>query len=139
MTTLGNRILQIVLVLLLLASLVLFIFFYINGEEMTETVLSWGQILLAFTVALLIIFPIIHFIRNPKSLLKFLGVIVGFAILCFVSWIFASGATQGDIYVEEGISSTLSRLIGTGIILIYILAGVAVLSIIVTAIINAFK
>lgn len=139
MTTIANRILQIVLVLLLLASLVMFIFFYLNGERMAETVLSWGQILLAITVALVIIFPIISFIRNPKSLLKFLGVIVLFAILCFISWLFSSGATEGDLYVEESITTSISRLIGTGMIMVYILAGIAVLSIIVTSIINAFK
>lgn len=106
---------------------------------MTETVISWGQILLAITVALVIIFPIIGFIKNPKSLLKFLGVIVLFAVLCFIAWLFSSGATEGDIYVEEGINSSISRLIGTGMIMVYILAGIAVLSIIVSSIINAFK
>jgi len=139
MTTLANRILQVVLFLVLLASLVLFVFFYVKGEGMTETVLAWGQILLMITVALLIIFPIIHFIKNPKALLRFLGVLLVFGVLCLVSWLMASDATQGDIYVEEGITSNLSKLIGTGLIMIYILAGIAVLSIIVSAIINAFK
>lgn len=134
-----NRILQIGLWLLLGASLVLFIIFYINGEDKTDLVLWWGQVLLIITVALLIIFPIIQFIRDPKAALRFLLVLVVFAALFFVSWLIAQGNTPGDIYEQENITAGLSRLIGSGIIMVYILAGIAVLSIFITAIVNAFK
>jgi hypothetical protein len=139
MTNIANRILQIALFILMVGSLVLFIFFYINGESMTETVLSWGQILLVATVAILIIFFIIHFITNPRSLLMFLGVVVVFGALYFISCLLSLIDNTGELYVTEGITQGLSRLIGSGLIMIYILAGLAVLSIIVTSIINAFK
>lgn len=134
-----NRILQIGLWLLLGASLVLFTIFYINGEDKTDLVLWWGQVLLIVTAALLIIFPIIQFIRDPKAALRFLIVLVIFGALFFVSWLIAQGNTGGDIYETEGITANLSRLIGSGIIMVYILAGIAVLSIVITAIVNAFK
>ena len=134
-----NRILQIGLWLLLGASLILFIIFYINGEDKTDLVLWWGQVLLVITAALLIIFPIIQFIRDPKAALRFLIVLVIFAALFFVAWLIAQGNTAGDIYEAEGITAGLSRLIGSGLIMVYILAGIAVLSIVVTAIVNAFK
>ncbi len=139
MTTLANRILQIILYLLLAASAVFFIFFYLNGESMTDAAITWAEILLIVTLALLIIFPVIHFIKNPKSLLKFLGVIAIFAVLYFISYLFSSGNIQGEIYEEEGITVNLSRIIGSGLIMMYILAGLAVLAMIVSAIINAFK
>lgn len=134
-----NRILQIGLWLLLGASLVLFGIFYVNGEAKTDLVLMWGQILLIVTAALLIIFPIIQFIRNPKAALKFLIVLVVFGALFFASYLIAQGGTRGDIYEAEGITENLSRLIGSGLIMVYILAGVAVVSIIISAIVNAFK
>lgn len=115
--TLVNRILQIGLWLLLAASLILFIIFYINGEAKTDLVIWWGQILLIITAALLIIFPIIQFIRDPKAALRFLIVLVIFAALFFVAWLLAQGSTSGDIYEAEGITANLSRLIGSGIIM----------------------
>ncbi|MCF8230261.1 MAG: hypothetical protein K9G58_16065 [Bacteroidales bacterium] len=139
MTNTINKILQIGLWLVLGVSVVLFILFYVNGEEMTDTVLSWGQILLAVTVALLIIFPIVHFIKNPKSALKFLLVIVVFGVLFLVSYMFAQGNIDAKIYEVEHVTSNLSRLIGSGLILVYILAGLALVSIVISAIVNAFK
>ncbi len=139
MTKIANRILQTILFVLLAASVVLFIFFYIKGEPMADTVLSWGQILLVITVALLIIFPILHFFKNPKSALKFLGVVVIFGVVFLISFLLSSSSVEGDIYIKEGITPATSRIIGSGLIMIYILAGVALISIIVSAIINAFK
>ncbi len=139
MTKTANRVIQFILWILMAASVVLFVFFYINGEPMADTVLTWAQILLVITVALLIIFPIIHFIKNPKSALKFLIVIAIFGVLFLISYLFATGNIKDDIYVEENITSSVSRIIGSGLIMVYILAGIAVLSIIISAIINAFK
>lgn len=139
MTKLANRILQTTLFALLAASVIMFIFFYINGESMTDTVIGWGEILLVVTVALLIIFPIMHFFKNPKSALKFLAVIVIFGVVFLIAYLLSSGSVEGDIYTKEAITSSQSKLIGSGLIMIYILAGVALLSIIVSAIINAFK
>ncbi len=139
MTNTINRILQIGLWVLLAVSVVMFILFYVNGESMSDTVLTWAQILLVITVGLLVIFPIVHFIKNPKSALKFLLVVVIFGVLFLVSYLFSQGNTNADIYEVEKVTSNLSRLIGAGLIMVYILAGLALLSIIVSAIINAFK
>jgi hypothetical protein len=139
MTDTINKILQIGLWLVLGVSVVLFIVFYASGESMTDTVITWGQILLAITLVLLLIFPIAHFIKNPKSALQFLFVLLGFAALFFVSYFLADNSTDGAIFQQENITPFLSQLIGAGIIMIYILSGIAVLSMVVTAIINALK
>ncbi|MDZ7742239.1 MAG: hypothetical protein U5Q03_10915 [Bacteroidota bacterium] len=139
MTNTINRILQIGLWVLLAVSVVLFIIFYVNGESMSDSVLTWAQILLLITIGLLIIFPVIHFIKNPKSALKFLLVVVIFGVLFLVSYLFSQGNTNADIYQVENVTSNLSRLIGAGLIMVYILAGLALLSIVVSAIVNAFK
>ncbi|MCF8235564.1 MAG: hypothetical protein K9G67_14830 [Bacteroidales bacterium] len=150
MTKTVNRILQIVLFALMAASLILFILFYVNNsgktdnellasQNMTDTVLGWAKILLYITIALLIIFPIVHFIKNPKALIKFLGVIVVFGGLFLISYLIADSNVQGDIYTTEGITPGISQLIGSGLIMIYILAGLTILSIVVSAVINAFK
>lgn len=61
MTDTINKILQIGLLVVFAISAVLFVLFYINGESMTDTVLTWAYILFAFTIVLLIGFPIAFF------------------------------------------------------------------------------
>ncbi len=142
-----NKILQFVLYGLLAVSAVLFVIFYAKGESMTtqegtsmiDTVAYWSYILIGIAVLLIIIFPIVYFIRNPKSALQFLGVIVVFAILYGISYMFASGSIDGTIYEKFDITESVSRFIGSCIITTYIFAGLAVLSIVVFGIINAFK
>lgn len=139
MTDTLNKILQIGLYVILAISLVLFVLFYINGESMTNTVLYWAYILLAITVLLLIGFPIVFFIKNPRKGLTVLFVLIGFIILFGISYLFASDATNAVIYEKRSITPGISRFIGASLIMVYILTGIAVLSLIYTGIINAFK
>lgn len=134
-----NKILQFILYVILAISTVLFVIFYAKGESMTDTVAYWSYILLGIAILLIIIFPIAYFIRNPKSALQFLGVVLIFAILYGISYIFASGSIEGNIYEKFDITESTSRFIGSCIITTYIFAGLAILSIVVFGIINAFK
>jgi len=134
-----NKILQFVLYALLAVSTVLFVIFYATGEDMTNTVARWSYILMGIAILLIIVFPIVHFIKNPKSALQVLGVLLIFAIIYGISYLFASGSIDGTIYEKLDISQGISRFIGSCIITTYIFAGLAVLSIVVFGIINAFK
>ena len=134
-----NKILQFVLYAFLAVSTVLFVIFYIKGESMTDTVAYWSYILVGIAVLLIIIFPIINFIKHPKSALQFLGVVLVFAILYGISYMFASGSIEGNIYEKLDITEGVSRFIGTCMITTYVFGALAILSIIVFGIINAFK
>ena len=134
-----SKLLQIGLYVLLGVSSIFYLFFYINGESMTDTVLVWAYILLGITVVLLLAFPIIHFIKNPKSAVKFLLILVGFAILYGVGYMLASDNIASPIFEKQDISSNLSQMIGAGIITTYILAGLAVLAILYSSISSAFN
>ncbi|MBU1012474.1 MAG: hypothetical protein KKG99_05670 [Bacteroidetes bacterium] len=134
MTDTINKILQIGLLVVFAISAVLFVLFYINGESMTDTVLTWAYILFAFTIVLLIGFPIAFFIKNPKSGLRMLYVIVGFAILYGISYAFASDATNADIYEKAHVTPGISKFIGGGLIMTYILIGITILSLAVASI-----
>lgn len=128
MTDTINKILQIGLLVVFVISAILFVLFYINGESMTDTVLTWAYILFVITVVLLIGFPIAFFIKNPKSGLRILFVIVGFAVLFGISYGFASDATNADIYEKMKVTPGISKLIGGGLIMTYILVGITILS-----------
>lgn len=139
MTDTFNKILQISLYVILAISVILFVLFYIKGESMTNTVIYWAYILLAITVLLLIGFPIAFFIKNPRKGLTVLFVLIGFIILFGISYLLASDATNAVVYEKMRITANISRFIGAGLIMMYILTGIAVLSLIYAGIVNAFK
>lgn len=139
MTDTFNKILQISLYVILAISVILFVLFYIKGESMTNTVIYWAYILLAITVLLLIGFPIAFFIKNPRKGLTVLFVLIGFIILFGISYLLASDATNAVVYEKMHITANTSRFIGAGLIMMYILTGITVLSLIYTGIVNAFK
>jgi uncharacterized membrane protein YuzA (DUF378 family) len=139
MTDTINKILQIGLVVILAISAILFVLFYINGESMTDTVLTWAYVLFVFTILLLIGFPIAFFIKNPKSGLRILYVIVGFAVLYFISYSFASDATNSVIYEKAKVTPAISKMIGGGLIMTYILVGISILSLVASSIVKFFK
>jgi len=57
-----------------------------------------------------------------------LFVIAGFAILYGISYAFASDATNADIYEKMKVTPGISKLIGGGLIMTYILVGITILS-----------
>lgn len=132
-------ILRIFLAVLLAISAVLFVIFYSTGEDFATTVMSWAYILLGITVVITILFPIVHFIMNPKSGKVVLIALVGFAILYFVSYSLASGNIAGDVYEKFDISEAISRFIGAILYMTYILGGLAILSIVFAGISSLFK
>lgn len=139
MTDTINKILRIGLLVVFAISAVLFVLFYINGESMTDTVLTWAYILFSITVVLLIGFPIAFFIKNPKSGLRILIVIIGFAILYGISYALASDANTGVVYAKANITPAISKFIGGGLIMTYILVGITLVSLAVTGLVEQFK
>ncbi|MBE0639839.1 MAG: hypothetical protein IH598_15080 [Bacteroidales bacterium] len=131
--------LRIFLTLLLVVSGVLFIIFYSTGEEFTSAVLTWGYILLAITVIVTIVFPILNTISNPKSGKTVLVGIIGFIVLYLISHGLASGNIEGDVYQVFNITEATSRFIGAMLNMTFILAIVAVLAIIYSGISNSLK
>lgn len=134
-----NKILQFGLYFILALSVVFFGLFYINGESMADLVMYWTYILLAITVILLLVFPIKSFITNPKKGFRFLIAVVGFIIIYGISYALASGETNATIYEVQNISTSVSRLIGAGMIMTFIIGGFALLGLIISGLLKAFK
>jgi len=124
---------------LLAISAVLFVIFYATGEDFATTVMTWAYILLGITVAITILFPIAHFIMNPKSGKVVLIALAGFAILYFVAYTMASGSTTGTVYEKFDISEATSRFIGAILYMTYILGGLTILSIVYAGVSSLFK
>ncbi|HPE33217.1 MAG TPA: hypothetical protein PLI65_00300 [Bacteroidales bacterium] len=132
-------ILKIFLTVLLAISAILFIVFYSTGEEFTSVMLTWGYILIALAALVTILFPLVYIIMNPRKGKTVLFGLLGFIVLYLISNAIASGSIQGEVYETFKITEAISKFIGAIMIMTYILAGLAIVSIIYSGISSIFK
>ena len=138
MTVLASKILRIFLAVLLAISALLVILFFTNVVS-DDLLIYWCYFLLIFTVVIIILFPIASIIMNPKNSIKIfisLGVMVVLAIISY----YLSQVKFTELQLEklETTASTV-KYVGAGLIFTYILAAMAVLSIIYASISRIFK
>lgn len=138
MTVLASKILRIFLGVLLALSALLAILFYLDIIS-DDLFIYWGYFLVIFTAVITILFPIAFLILNPRNSIKIfiaLGLMVVIAIIAY------SLSTVGmtDLQLEKlGVTAETSKYVGAGLIFTYILAALAVLSIIYASISRIFK
>jgi hypothetical protein len=142
-----TKILRILLIILLAISAVLAVIFYGGGEDIsgnpayTNIFILWAYILTGLSVGLALIFPIIQMITNPKNAKKGLVGIVALAVFVAIAYGVSSseilGITNPDL-IQYDVPSTL-KYAGTMINSIYILAAIAILSMIYTEVAKIFK
>jgi hypothetical protein len=152
MSNLYTKIISIILWILMGVSILLVILFYFgkvvpgtketNLEEpvITQTILVWTYILFFLTAGLALIFPIINVILNPKSAKQGLFIFLGAVVLIFIAYNLASDQVldMPGYDGKDNVPNTL-KLAGTGLMVAYILAGLAVLSILYSEIVKYFK
>jgi hypothetical protein len=126
-------------VLLAISAVLAFIFYFWQGEDFTNTMLTWSYILLGLTAVLTIAFPVVYIAMNPmKGKSVFIG-ILGFVALYLISHAIASGDIIGNVYEKHNITEGTSRFVGAMLNATYILAALAVLSIIYSGISSLFN
>lgn len=142
-----TKILRILLIILLAISGLLALLFYAGGEDMsgdpayTNIFILWAYVLTGLSVGLAVIFPIIQMITNPKNAKKGLMGIVALAVFVGIAYVMSStdllGITNPDL-VQYDVPSIL-KYAGTMINSIYILAAIAILSMVYTEVAKIFK
>ena len=147
-----RKTISIILYVLMGISVVLVALFYFGklvpgteGTSMEEPVITgkiliWAVILVIITLGLALIFPIINIFTNPKSAKSGLFILLGVVILVFVAYTLASN----EVLKIPGYTGTdnipgVLKIAGTGLFITYILAGLAVLSILYSEISKYFK
>ena len=106
----------------------------------TNYALWWSYFLFALTVAITLIFALMNIFTNPGGAKKALFSIVGIGILIVIAYFLASDQIL-EIPGYEGTGNNPSTLkwVGTGLITMYLLAGIAFLSILYVEISRIFK
>ncbi len=138
MTVLASKILRIFLGALLAISALLVIFFFLNVVSL-DLLIYWCYFLVIFTTVIIFVFPIASLIMNPKNSIKVLislGVMVVLAIISYS----LSQVNFTELQLEKlGTTASTVKNVGAGLIFTYILAALAVLSIVYASISRIFK
>jgi hypothetical protein len=123
-------------------------FFRITGAEPEmETIIAapyinWAILLLLIGAVLAVLFPLVHFILNPKNIAKVL-VSLGALAAVFVAAYLLSDTTPivtATSALEPNFSDpSVLKLADTGIIATYILLGTALLALLVTGVRGIFN
>ena len=142
-----TKILRILLIILLAISALLTVLFYGGGEDVsgnpiyTNIFILWAYVLTGISVGFAVIFAIIQMVVNFNKAKKGLLGIIALVAFVFVAYAVSSsevlGITNPDLAIYD-VPSTL-KYAGTMINSIYILSGIAILTMIYTEIAKIFK
>jgi hypothetical protein len=140
-----NKFIRILGIVLLAVSAIFGIIFYAGPETasgaptITNTILIWAGILAGVAAILSMIFPLIQMIMHPKKARGSLIGIIVLVVLGLVSYALASSEPLAFPKPEPNNVPTILKQAGMGIITMYILLGLGILSIIFTEISKVFK
>jgi hypothetical protein len=138
MTVLASKILRIFLAVLLAISALLAILFYLDVVS-DDLLIYWGYFLVIFTAVITILFPLVHLITSPRSSIK---IFIGIGVMVVLAIVAYSLSTVGmtDLQLEKlEVTAATAKYVGAGLIFTYILAALAVLSIIYAGISKIIK
>jgi len=142
-----SKILRISLIILLAVSAFICILFYVGGENLigqprfTNLYIIWAYALTGLAAGFTVIFPVIQMITNPKNAKKSLLGVLALAVIIVISYALASGELLGIIdpeLIKYDVPSTL-KYAGMMLNSIYLLAGLAIITMIYSEISKIFK
>ena len=152
MSNLSNRLITILLWVLMAVTAVLLIIFYVgpvvegtggtNYEEpvITSTFIVWAYILVGLTAGLTLVFSLLGLFMNPKGAKKSIFALVVAIAVIVIAWFLADDTVLNLPHYtgKDNVPQTL-QLVDTGLIMTYLLAGLAVVAIIYSEVSKVFK
>lgn len=110
-----------------------------NSSSVLDIFFNITYVIIILGVALAVIFPIFGFISDYKKGLRALISLLLLVGLFGISYVFASDGIEGVVYEKMGVTPGQSKLVEGGIIMTYILALIAVVTVAVTSVTGLFK
>lgn len=138
MTVLASKILRIFLGILLAISALLAALFYVDIIT-DDTLIYWGYFLVIFTAVITILFPLAFLILNPKNSIKIFIALGLMAVIAIIAYSLSQVGISELRLEKLETSAETAKYVGAGLIFTYILAGLAVVSIIYASISKLFK
>lgn len=134
----NNKLFKFILISLLGLSAILSVLFMF--DIISEGLLiNWCYVLLGIAAVSAIIFPLINMVQNPKKAKNALIGVVGLLIICGISYALSGSEIHMDVDGVELADAATSQKSEAGLIAFYILAVVAIGSIIFAEVSKMFK
>jgi hypothetical protein len=97
-----------------------------------------NNILLIVSLVALIVLEAFNLLKDPKSLIKAGAVIIGLIVLFFISYSMSTGDVTTK-YTSLGVDEGSSKLIGAGLIMLYIFLFVSIAGMVISEIYKMLK
>jgi hypothetical protein len=136
---------RVIEILLLAGSVILGVLYYAGGEMAggepvyTNHILIWGAILAGVAAAMALIFPLAQIIAQPKRGRGTLIGIAGLIIVVLIAYNLASAEPLNFTSPNPNNIPPILKQVGTGLITLYLLIGIGLVSIIFTEVSKSFK
>lgn len=134
-----SKIIQWVLIALLALSAVFGLLFYTNTAGYTNLILYWGYALIAMTVVITLMSALLNIFSSSRKAVKFLIAIALVVVIAVLAFAISGNEYTVPQLAKLNITETTSRMVGAGLIIMYLLGGIAILSIIYATVSNIFK
>jgi hypothetical protein len=123
---------------LMAISALLTIIFYINPSN-PNVILFWGYILFIISVAILLGISILNILKNPKGSFKVLIIIAGMIVIGLVAYAVSKNTLDATQMEKYSVTASTVKWVSAGLILTYMMMGIAVCVFIYTALYKFFK
>jgi hypothetical protein len=120
-----------------LIGLILCIMIMLGSEGAIDTAINLSLFLMVAAAGAAVVFGLFHFLGNIKKNMPLLIGIIGFVVLAFICYALASDEVLRSYGPD--ITPSTSKLSGAGLLIMYVLVGIAVFAALAGEIIKIFK
>jgi hypothetical protein len=97
-----------------------------------------SYVLIGIAIVSAVVLPLLNAVKSPGELKKGLFALLGMIILFVISYAMA-GSEVSTEHAAKGITSSTSKLVGAGLIMLYLVSAIAVVGLIYSEISKALK
>ena len=136
---------RLIIIILGGISVILGILYYSGGElaggepVYTNHILIWGAVLAVIAAAMALLFPLAQIIANPKRGKGTLIGILGLVVVILIAYGMASSEPLSFPTPNPDNVPPVLKRVGTGLIAMYLLFGIGLVSILFTEVSKSFK
>jgi len=147
----SSKIISIILYILLGVSAILGVLFYAGPEKAsslqsvasqpiyTQQFIVWAYILVGLATVFTLGFPLVKAIIHPQNAKKGIVPLISILVIVGLAFYFSSDQPMQIMGSDLGDNQEVMKYAGTMIISVYLLAGVALVSILYSEVVNIFK
>ncbi|MCU0358893.1 MAG: hypothetical protein MUE95_15100 [Cyclobacteriaceae bacterium] len=97
-----------------------------------------SYILMVLAAGAAIVLPLMNIVQSPGQLKKGLIALVAIVVLFGISYALTGSEVTADL-AAKGITESTVKMVGAGLTMFYLVAGIAIIGLIISEIKNAFK